>query len=398
MAVQKFREGIGLVPTATDPASPVEGQLQYADGTARTEGLWFYSNGDWVQVGEKPPGDPKEIALENPRIEVNTTGWTIGGGSGSTFSVNTTDPISGEGDLDVVGQTWALSGADLDDLSIYDYIETDIDLEEQVNIGQKLRVALDMYTNALFQGPVPPVDHHFAIAVLDQATSTIIDSYKLYDDIRIIPQETHIHVDHTLDISSSSDTALKIRLYFCAHDKTNGLAGAPSQNFRVDNFKVTTETIETVGNSLNRERVKVIASYQGLGAVLRGDIPVDTIEIDNFGSLNAVVTSITSDDTCVFTAPVTAEYRISLSLRTDAETWVNGEDLYVIFLKNSTTPIGEDWFQAMNTGAYYASINISITKKLFAGETVKFEYTDNRSGGPVSVSAGKVHLSIEEVI
>lgn len=44
-----FGTGITLEPQSADPASPSEGQLQYADGTTRTEGLWVYKNGAWVQ-------------------------------------------------------------------------------------------------------------------------------------------------------------------------------------------------------------------------------------------------------------------------------------------------------------------------------------------------------------
>jgi hypothetical protein len=39
-----------LTPQAADPGSPAEGMLFVADGTSRTEGLWFYSDSDWVQL------------------------------------------------------------------------------------------------------------------------------------------------------------------------------------------------------------------------------------------------------------------------------------------------------------------------------------------------------------
>lgn len=49
--VETFRTGVKLDPQSSDPASPSEGQLQYADGTARQEGLWIYKNGAWEKAG-----------------------------------------------------------------------------------------------------------------------------------------------------------------------------------------------------------------------------------------------------------------------------------------------------------------------------------------------------------
>lgn len=40
-----------FTPQSSDPGSPVEGEVQYADGTARVEGLWVYTNGAWLPVG-----------------------------------------------------------------------------------------------------------------------------------------------------------------------------------------------------------------------------------------------------------------------------------------------------------------------------------------------------------
>lgn len=37
-------------PRASDPVNPAEGDLQYADGTARSEGFWVYTNGAWSQI------------------------------------------------------------------------------------------------------------------------------------------------------------------------------------------------------------------------------------------------------------------------------------------------------------------------------------------------------------
>lgn len=47
---RKFPDGgLGLVPRSSDPASPVNGDLQFSDGTARATGLWQYVSGAWAQ-------------------------------------------------------------------------------------------------------------------------------------------------------------------------------------------------------------------------------------------------------------------------------------------------------------------------------------------------------------
>lgn len=43
-----YSEGLGLVPVSTDPSSPAQGQMQYSDGTARTEGVWVYDGTNWI--------------------------------------------------------------------------------------------------------------------------------------------------------------------------------------------------------------------------------------------------------------------------------------------------------------------------------------------------------------
>lgn len=47
---RKFKEGIALLPVSADPSSPVEGQLQRSDGTARAEGIWEYKSGAWNAI------------------------------------------------------------------------------------------------------------------------------------------------------------------------------------------------------------------------------------------------------------------------------------------------------------------------------------------------------------
>lgn len=49
--VRRFYNGIAFEPLSADPSSPVQGQIQFADGTARAEGLWQYKGGAWTSIG-----------------------------------------------------------------------------------------------------------------------------------------------------------------------------------------------------------------------------------------------------------------------------------------------------------------------------------------------------------
>ena len=39
-----------LEPLSADPSNPEDGDIQYSDGTARTEGFWGYNNGTWIAL------------------------------------------------------------------------------------------------------------------------------------------------------------------------------------------------------------------------------------------------------------------------------------------------------------------------------------------------------------
>ncbi len=43
-------DSVVLAPQSADPGSPDEGELFYSDGTARAEGLWYYTGTGWAQV------------------------------------------------------------------------------------------------------------------------------------------------------------------------------------------------------------------------------------------------------------------------------------------------------------------------------------------------------------
>ena len=81
----KFKKGIFLDPQSSDPGNPAEGDVQYADGTARTEGLWSYQGAAWEKVGD-PTTTTGDISYNNGttqvRLAVGSSGdvCTVSGG------------------------------------------------------------------------------------------------------------------------------------------------------------------------------------------------------------------------------------------------------------------------------------------------------------------------------
>lgn len=87
--IKQFLTGIGIEPVSADPSNPVQGQLQYADGTVRAEGLWRYDGTAWQQVGSGA-GSYDIFFQEN--LETNTS-------SNFTTGQNSTPDAAGTGSL-----------------------------------------------------------------------------------------------------------------------------------------------------------------------------------------------------------------------------------------------------------------------------------------------------------
>ena len=103
--IEKFRTGLGLIPVSADPASPVEGQLQFSDGTHRKSGLWQYKDGDWAEIGGGSSGINH---IGNKDFEANINDWSTyadaaankpvdgtGGTANITFTRSTSSPLRG---------------------------------------------------------------------------------------------------------------------------------------------------------------------------------------------------------------------------------------------------------------------------------------------------------------
>lgn len=86
----KIYEGASLAPRSTDPTSPAEGDLQFADGTARSAGLWQYTGGAWEELAAGGGGgSATEIAFVKDEKASGTNGGTFTSGSFQTRTLNT---------------------------------------------------------------------------------------------------------------------------------------------------------------------------------------------------------------------------------------------------------------------------------------------------------------------
>jgi len=77
-------------PQATDPVNPREGDFFYADGTARTEGVWYYNGVSWIAIGQSGLREQQFLSSstwEAPdgvtQILVTVVGGGGGGGGGA---------------------------------------------------------------------------------------------------------------------------------------------------------------------------------------------------------------------------------------------------------------------------------------------------------------------------
>lgn len=65
-------KNIHLDPSDADPLSPIDGQLQYSDGTHRDAGLWQYQGSQWVSVqGEVGIDSVYTAAIQDEAVGIN---------------------------------------------------------------------------------------------------------------------------------------------------------------------------------------------------------------------------------------------------------------------------------------------------------------------------------------
>ena len=91
-----------LNPRSADPTNPTEGDVQYADGSAREEGVWVYKNGAWTQIASSSSSGVNYVT-DGDGESGQTTGWATyadaaaatpvdgtGGSPNVTFAVTST--------------------------------------------------------------------------------------------------------------------------------------------------------------------------------------------------------------------------------------------------------------------------------------------------------------------
>ena len=83
-----FKNGIMLEPLSADPSNAKEGDIQFADGTARAKGLWIFQDGAWSQAGGGGGGGLDVFYSEDFETSVSASDFTTG--NNATFDKQVT--------------------------------------------------------------------------------------------------------------------------------------------------------------------------------------------------------------------------------------------------------------------------------------------------------------------
>ena len=93
---KQFVTGIGLEPQSADPANAVEGDLQYADGTARTEGIYVFKDAAWVELAAAAATNPTVVTKTGNYTVLSTDDTIIANGGGFTLTLPASASNSGK--------------------------------------------------------------------------------------------------------------------------------------------------------------------------------------------------------------------------------------------------------------------------------------------------------------
>lgn len=97
----KIHKGLNITPRSTDPLNPVDGDIQWSDGTVRPIGLWAYKNGAWSVAGGSGGGgldtfytqDFEAYGVGDFTSGLNAV-YKTAGTFGGVLASETTNPIS----------------------------------------------------------------------------------------------------------------------------------------------------------------------------------------------------------------------------------------------------------------------------------------------------------------
>ena len=86
-----------LTPQSADPVSASEGDLQFADGTARAEGVWVFKNAAWVRLAEGTAGALSIRSLSTTQSLLTTDDYVKADVSGGSITLTLPTAIGNSG-------------------------------------------------------------------------------------------------------------------------------------------------------------------------------------------------------------------------------------------------------------------------------------------------------------
>lgn len=381
MAVKNFREGIRLVPVSADPTGPIEGQVQYSDGTHRDPGLWQYKAGAWEQLAADPGLDPKCIDLINPRFEADTSGWTTGGAGTTSILRNTTTPLSGSGDLQVTTSASGTTGET--DLANFGHVERYFSLSNRVEEGESVRVQFDLEFSNSQHGTSEQAQSHYdfmLISIVDQATSTLQGSTLVFDTDRVALEGKKYFIDVAVDITGSTDTDLAVRVNSFVLDPL--VEKVADTVYFIDNVVVKTESLDTVKIDVQDDTKDPLIDL-GINLGISDPIPNSVWEPVAFNIINSdpralwtYISGATKDG--YLTADRDMEINIQGSLELESDTFSQGQSFFsAIYVNNIIHKVSSRYIVPYTSATTVPTGNVNATIKINKGDTVQIRVFQN---------------------
>jgi len=351
-SIKQFITGIGLKPVSADPSNPTQGQLQYADGTVRAEGLWRYDGTAWQQVGSGA-GSYDIFFQEN--LETNTS-------SNFTSGQNASPDAAGTGTLDGTladEESSQISG----DRSLKYTMGASSDNDFFLNDTD---IALDVKQRGNFIGitfyyTYNGDDDDIRFFVLDQDDNELTQS-----DEYIKSASTATRFSTSVFVPSS-DTALRYGFQV--------VTGNSSKVFIVDDIEFST-------NPFVYKNLSEISSVQGEGnggtSISADNTNIDFTEtIDTNGAFDGTTYTVQNNQSII---KLKASAHFTASTNRQLEMYLNGTRY-----KKISDFVGTDVIQ----GAYVSSLG-----EFSAGDAITFRSRVN--GGTLLSDARFHYLNIEE--
>lgn len=350
-----------LRPQSADPSNPTEGMLQYSDGTARSEGVWVYTNSAWSLVGSGAASQNHSYLVSNLGIAASV------GSSALTIAIKTS------------------AGSD-------------------ATAGDKVSVAFRNATAATGQ---------FSLVDITGALSLVISSGSTLGQISAVSAYIYVYL---INNAGTAELAVSRVRYddgsIISTTAEGGAGGADSASTIYSSSSRSNVAIRLVGRLLNTQATAgtwatapseisvlpfltnvVSAKYttNAAQAVVGGNI-VD-FEDRVYDTHNAVTTGASWK----FTSPKTAKYHISCHLRTDNVAASVG-NLFGIDMDLDGVSSGFGTFDVCeNTGsrAYASVLNTTLT--INAGSYIDIRFSENLPAVNLINSGNYEYICIEEV-